>query len=124
LTKSSKLESKSIPDIFISKRRTFVLFSSKNGTTSTSNYGKDETEFILSIDRQLLNQILISKAEEEKVKVVFNQKLITMDLRFPKCTFFDLKEKKQKVVSFPFNLNECSRWRVTFYLDATELTPM
>jgi kynurenine 3-monooxygenase len=70
----------------------------KNGTYSEIPYGSNN-EFILSIDRRFLNEILVNQAAKEKgVDFHFEHKCITLDLRDPKCTFFKSKTEDRVTV--------------------------
>lgn len=70
----------------------------KDGTYLESPYGTNN-EFILSIDRRYLNEIILSHAEKmENTKFHFQHKCITLDLQVPKLTFFN-QTNQEKVVA-------------------------
>jgi kynurenine 3-monooxygenase len=59
------------------------LMHSVQGELTFQRYGKDDSEFINSISRAGLNQVLMTKAEEAGARIHFNQRLTGADFSIP-----------------------------------------
>ena len=72
-----------------------------SGPTVFQRYGKDDSESIYSISRSELNKMLMSIAEQTgKVKIHFQEKLVSVDFGNKKLNFQNDKTKDSKHVSF------------------------
>ena len=59
-------------------------------------YGRNETEVIYSVHRSKLNQALLDAAEQtQRVRIHFNQQLLSADLELGEATFLDRSSNRQ-----------------------------
>ncbi len=75
------------------------LIHAKDGQTQFAPYGKDDTQYISSISRGGLNQLLMTAAEQyEQVNFHFNQRCLDVDLEAVTVTVEDYHSKEQRMV--------------------------
>ena len=78
------------------------MIHSLDGVMSSQKYGT-KGEAILSIDRQKLNEYLLSKAEKySNIKLKFEHRLLRADLASQKLIFHSSEEAKEKEVAASF----------------------
>jgi len=75
------------------------MLHAKDGALQFAPYGKDESQYINSISRGGLNQLLMTEAEAyDNVSIFFNQRCIAVDLEQTTITVEDYNTKEQKTV--------------------------
>ena len=74
------------------------MMHSPTGELSFQPYGKDETEFIRSLSRADLNAALMDAAEARGVRIYFESRAVTADLRSGRVRFRDENTGEEKLV--------------------------
>ena len=75
------LEAAGLRDTILSEQNSVKVYSrfvhNIDGTTKIWKYGKTEEDFLLSLERKRLNEILLDEAERRKIPVKFQHKLLS-----------------------------------------------